>query len=293
MDITIVGAGSLGSLLGGFLERAHDVTLVGREPHVSAIIRDGLTVSGIQSFSVDPHATTAVPDSTDLAVVAVKSYDTATVATQLADSTVDTCLSVQNGMGNEETLSAELDCPVLAGTCTYGARRETSGTVTYTGEGTVTLGPRTGGESEIGQRIGQAFGQAGISTTVSGAMPTKQWEKLAVNAAINATTALARVENGLLAEGPGWEIATEAASEVARVARTQGIELPDERALELTRQVITDTSGNRSSMCQDIDASNRTEIDSINGYVVDMAENPVPVNRTLTNLIRTWEQSHT
>jgi 2-dehydropantoate 2-reductase len=292
MDITIVGAGSLGSLLGGFLARAHDVTLVGREPHVSAVTRDGLTVSGMQPFNVRPRATTAIPDSTDLAVVAVKSYDTSTVETQLADATVDACLSVQNGMGNEETLSSELDCPVLAGICTYGARRETPGTVTYTGEGTVTLGPRTGGESKISQRIGQAFEQAGIATEVSGSMPTKQWEKLAVNAAINAATALARVENGRLGEGPGWEIAREAASEVARVARTQGIELPDERALALTRQVITDTARNCSSMYQDVDAGNKTEIDAINGYVVEIAENAVPVNRTLTDLIRTWEQSH-
>ncbi|WP_254272561.1 ketopantoate reductase family protein [Haloarcula marina] len=289
MDIAVVGAGSLGSLLGGMLAREHDVTLVGREPHVGTVQREGLDVVGVESFRVDPAARTDVPDSADLAIVAVKSGDTAAAADALADCALDACLSVQNGIGNEETLAASLSCPVLAGTCTYGARLDGPGRVDFTGRGEVVLGPRAGGESAIADEVGAAFRAAGVETTVAADMPTRLWEKLAVNAAVNATTALARVENGALADGPGRELAADAARETARVARKAGIDLSDDRAVSLTERVVRDTAANRSSMLQDVAAGRRTEIDAINGYVADRAAGRAPVNETLTRLIRLWE----
>jgi 2-dehydropantoate 2-reductase len=289
MHIAVVGAGSLGSLLGGVLAREHDVTLVGREPHVARVDSDGLHVTGIENFHVEPAARTDPPERADLAVVAVKSYDTAATAEQLVECDLDACLSVQNGMGNEEALAAELDCPVLAGTCTYGARLDGPGTVAFTGRGEVVLGAREGGESAAAERVGEAFQSAGVETTVAADMPRRLWEKLAVNAAINAATALSRVQNGALVEGPGGSLAADAARETARVAREQGIALSDERAVALTRQVIHDTAANRSSMLQDVESGRRTEIDAINGYVVRAADTPVPVNATLARLVRTWE----
>ncbi len=288
MDIAVVGAGSLGSLLGGLLAREHDVTLVGRDPHMKRVDADGLRVTGTEQFHVSPAARTDIPGSADLAVVAVKSYDTDSVAAQLADCDIEACCSVQNGMGNEGTLADALSCPVLAGTCTYGARLDEAGTVAFTGRGTVALGAREGGESAVAERVGTAFAAAGVETTVATDMPTRLWEKLAVNAAVNATTALARVENGALESGPGADLAADAARETARVAREQGVDLPEERAVSLTRQVVRDTAANRSSMLADVAAGRRTEIEAINGYVLAQADGPVPVNETLTSLVRTW-----
>ena len=292
MDIAVVGAGSLGSLLGGLLARTHDVTLVGREPHVGQVASEGLDVVGVEQFHVCPDGRTDCPADADLAVVAVKSDDTETVADQLADCSLGACLSVQNGMGNEATLAARITCPVLAGTCTYGARLDGPGTVAFTGRGEVALGPRDGGHSEPARRVGTAFRQAGVETTVATNMPVRLWEKLAVNTAINAVTALSRVENGALADGPAAELAADAARETARVARERGIDLSDAAAIDRSRQVVRDTAPNRSSMLQDVAAGKRTEIDALNGYVVDVAERPVPVNETLTRLVRTWERAH-
>ncbi|WP_324665166.1 ketopantoate reductase family protein [Haloarcula sediminis] len=291
MHIAVVGAGSLGSLLGGLLAPEHDVTLVGRDPHMRQVADEGLSVTGVEAFRIHPAARTDVPDAADLAVVAVKSGDTAAVADQLVDCDLDACLSVQNGMGNEATLADALDCPVLAGTCTYGARLDEPGTVAFTGRGEVVLGARGGGASETADRVGAALADAGVETAVAADMPTRLWAKLAVNAAINAVTALARVENGALADGPGAAVAADAARETARVAREQGVDLTDERAVELTRQVVRDTAANRSSMLQDIESGRPTEIDAINGYVVRAADDPVPVNETLARLVRTWERA--
>lgn len=290
MDISIFGAGSLGSLVGGLLAESHDVTLVGREPHVSAIEESGLSITGEFDRVVHPSATTNAPGRADLVVVTVKSFDTTTAARALIGTDMKGVLSLQNGMGNEDDLQRILDAPVLAGTCTYGARLVEPGVVECTGKGDVVLGPADGGRSDFADWVGEAFDDSGIETTVADDMPTRLWEKLAVNAGINAPTALARVPNGELVDGPGAETSAAAARETARVAQSAGVDLAESTAVERTREVADATAANTSSMQQDVLADKRTEIDAINGYVVDQATEPMPVNATLTGLIRAWER---
>jgi 2-dehydropantoate 2-reductase len=311
MEIVVFGAGSLGSLVGGLLAREHAVTLVGHDPHVAAVRDSGLRVGGQFDFAVGPAATTDGTDlAADLAVVTVKTFDTGSAAEALATGEFDAALSLQNGMGNEATLSRVLDCTVLAGTATYGAVLQAPGIVECTGRGEVVLGPRDGVSAETAaesatestaetaaDRVGEAFSTAGIETTVTNDMPRRLWEKLAVNAAINATTALARVENGAVRDGPAREVAADAARETARVARAEGIELSDAEAVRAVERVAEATAANTSSMHQDVLAGRRTEVAAINGSVCERAreaEPPLsaPVNRTLTNLLRAWEADH-
>ena len=286
MDVVVFGAGSLGSLLGGLLARVHDVTLVGRPPHVERIRERGLRVTGAVETTVRPDARTDPPASADLALVTVKAYDTADAARALADCELNCALSLQNGLGNERTLATALDAPVLAGTCTYGARQSTAGEVACTGVGTVVLGAREGGRSPVADRVGRAFEEADVVTRVAENMPRRLWEKLAVNAGINAPTALARVPNGALRDGAG-DVTRAAAREVAAAARDEGVDLSDETAVEAVERVASATADNRSSMLQDVEQGRRTEVDSINGVV---AGPDAPVNRTLTALLRAWER---
>jgi len=289
--VLVVGAGSLGSLVGGLLARRHDVVLVGRDPHVSAVETDGLHVEGAVETTVRPEATTTVPGGRfDLAVVTVKAYDTDAAATALADRSVGAVVSLQNGLGNEERLASTLTCPVLAGTCTYGARLVEPGRVACTGLGEVALGARGGGASATADEVGAAFTAAGVETTVAPDMPRRLWTKLAVNAGINAVTALARVPNGALVDGPAAGTAHTAARETARVARGAGVDLPDDRATERLATVAETTATNVSSMRADVEAGDRTEVDAIHGAIIDRADGSVPVNETLAALVRAWER---
>lgn len=292
LRVLVFGAGSLGSLIGGLLARTHDVTLVGRDPHVAAVRAEGLRVTGELDASVSPAAAPDVPAGAyDLALVTVKAGDTPAAAAALSRPDVDVAMacSLQNGLGNEETLADALACPVLAGTCTYGARLDEPGVVACTGVGEVAFGPREGGESARAARVGAAFRAAGIETTVAADMPRRLWAKLAVNAGINAVTALARVPNGALVDGPAAATAEEAARETARVARAQGVDLDADAAAAAVADVAETTAANTSSMRGDVEAGQRTEVDAINGAVVDRATEPVPVNETLARLVRAWE----
>ncbi|ELZ87198.1 2-dehydropantoate 2-reductase [Haloferax elongans ATCC BAA-1513] len=293
MRILVFGAGSLGTLIGGLLASVHDVTLVARDPHASRVAEAGLDIVGAESRHVSPDATTVqTGHDADLALVTVKSFDTDAAAESLAECDVDAVLSLQNGL-TEETLESALNVPVLAGTATYGARLVDPGRVECTGIGRVVLGALGGGPSPLAERVGKAFRDADINTLVASDMPRRRWEKLAVNAGINAVTALARVENGALASDDAHDVAHLAARETARVARLEGVRLPNRVARDAIDRVVEKTAANRSSMLQDVDAGKRTEVDAINGAVVDSATRhnfEVPTNRTLTALLRAWER---
>lgn len=300
MDVVVFGAGSLGSLVGGVLAREHAVTLVGRDPHVAAIRESGLHIVGDIEAHVHPRATTDAGGEAgsgglgaDLAVVTVKAFDTDAAARTLSTGQFRATLSLQNGLGNEETLAAHLDCPVLAGTATYGAVLTEPGVVECTGVGEITLGPREGGRSELAQEVGAAFGAAGLETTVAEDVPRRLWRKLAVNAGINGVTALARVENGAVLDGDAGDLARAAATETARVARAEGVALSTAEAVTALEAVAGATRANTSSTLQDVEAGRRTEVDALNGAVVERGERhgvETSVNRTIAGLIRAWER---
>ncbi|WP_058367549.1 ketopantoate reductase family protein [Haloparvum sedimenti] len=292
MEILVFGAGSLGSLVGGLLARAHDVTLVGRDPHMRRVREDGLRVEGAVEAHTHPRALTDGTDrAADLAVVTTKAYDTDAAARALATGEYDAVLSLQNGL-TEERLVAGLDAFVLAGTATYGARLREPGRVECTGVGEVLIGPLSGGVDRTARRTAEAFADAGIDARAVGDMPRRRFEKLAVNAGINAPTALADLDNGALVDGPARSVAAEAAREVARVARAEGVALSEADAVAALEDVADATAANHSSMRQDLTAERRTEVDAIYGAVeerADAAALPVPTCRTLAALIRAWE----
>lgn len=294
MELLVVGAGSLGSLLGGLLARAHDVTLLGRDPHMARVAEAGLEIVGLVDEVVHPAAVTDVSGcEADVALVTTKSYDTAAAAQTLAAADVGAVCSLQNGLGNEETLADALACPVLGGSATYGADLEAPGRVRFTGEGTVTVGAFDGGEAVVDDLV-DAFVGAGVNAEATEDIRETLWRKVAINAAINPTTALTRRRNRAVGEAPLASTAAAAARETAAVAREGGVDLDDEAVVETVLEVAEATGSNRSSMLQDVLAGTRTEIEAINGAVVRRAEDAaVPVNATLTALVRSLEERET
>jgi 2-dehydropantoate 2-reductase len=300
MRIVVSGAGSLGSLLGGLLQAdGHDVTLVGRDPHVATVRAEGLRVETPEGVeTVHPAATT---DGTgldaDLALVTVKAFDTETAAADLATGTFDAICSLQNGMGNEATLADHVDCPVYAGTATYGAILHEPGRVECTGVGEIVVGFHEGGTGPEDDLLERALVDDRLVADAVDDMPRRLWEKLAVNAGINTVTALTRSENGDLLDGTANGLARDAARETARVARGHDVHLSNREAVAAVEDVSEATAANTSSMLQDVEDGRRTEVDAITGHVVDRAveirdaDVAVPVCATTTRLLRAWEEA--
>src|SRR6202022_394711 len=121
------GAGAVGSLLGARLAQAgSEGTLVGRQPHVEAVTRDGVRMVSAgkvsnQSVRAARPTIAEAGGPFDYVFLTVKGYDTLDAIEQLQPVLrPGTILGrFQNGGANEETIDAALpEQPLMAGSLT-------------------------------------------------------------------------------------------------------------------------------------------------------------------------------
>lgn len=301
MQITVVGAGAMGMLFGALLARGgNGVTLVDgrRADTVSAINRRGVTVEEPDGsrFTARLAAATNAADATaaDLFLVLVKTpYTEASLrpfAGRLPMGAL--VLSLQNGLGNEETIARTLGRRVSVGLGVTGHTCERTGTgaVRHRDSGPTIIGLPDGSRPSALEAAAAAFSAAGIGTRTTRHVRDHVWQKLLVNAGINALTALSELTNGELLSAP--ELATSArrlVAEAAAVARAERVALPEHDPYDLVRAVAAASPAARSTMLQDVAAGRVTEIDAINGAIVRLGERhgtDVTANRLVTALVR-------
>lgn len=303
MKVAIVGAGSIGSLWGAYLTLGGaDVTLVECNPALIAQIQSaGLIVRGVRGehrvpIKIAHDYTDSSPP--ELVMLCVKAYDTEKALAQHAGLFAEAgmALTMQNGLGNAEAIARHCGAAkVLAGTTTMGANLVQPGMINHAGEGETYLGEIRGGTSERIRRLAATWTAAGIPTRVSDNITALIWNKLAVNVAINALTALLRVRNGVLLEHDATrELMRAAVDETVAVAAGLDIGLDGVALRERAAEVARLTAANRSSMLMDVLSDKPTEIEFINGAIARLGrENgiPTPVNEVLTKLLSAVERT--
>lgn len=295
MKTCVLGAGALGSSIGGLLTEAGvEVHLVDTwKEHVSAMQRNGLllrepdTDRVIRVRATDDVRTLG---SVDLMIVLVKSYLTES-AIRSAKSLVgrDTViLSLQNGLGNEEIIAEVFGKDHVLGGITYaGGVLLAPGHVLTGRRGKLTyIGELDGRRTARADRIKELFDSAGIETIVADNISEKIWSKLLVNVAVGPLSVITGLPHAAMARVEDVVRCAEVAvAEAAEVARASGTFLAVEDPAQIWRLATQGLpAGHKSSMLQDIEKGSRTEIDFINGAVVRLAERcgvPAPVNRTL------------
>lgn len=300
MKICIIGAGSLGSAIGGKLaEDGHDVILVNRNrPHVDAINRTGLIMRthGVDR-TVRPRATTHAADAgiVDLAIVLVKSFHTreAMLAALPVVGPATTVLSLQNGLGHEEILAELVGKErVIAGKSYVGGQIIAPGHVIAGTDGKETIiGELDGSISARVTAIAGAFNRAGLTLVVSRNILGAMWDKLLVNVATGALSGITRLAYGELYRVPELEAcAIAAVREGMAVAKARGITLSISEPVDAWRKAAAGLPPEfKASMLQSIEKGSITEIDFINGAVVrggKAAGLPTPVNEALVACIK-------
>jgi 2-dehydropantoate 2-reductase len=232
--------------------------------------------------------------------VLVKTNDTAATIPTLKKilSSDGLILTLQNGIGNYETLNQEVPGQVLLGTTTMGAMTLGPGRFRHTGLGQTHFGESDGSIRDRTREIGAVLEKmkGGPVHVVDNAVGCV-WSKLIINAAINAPATLLKVRNGdLPARSGGKELIHAIVEECLTIVRAKGISLIFDNPEATVVTVCEGTAGNINSMFQDIRAGRRTEIDFINGAIATEAKNlgiSAPVNRTLSLLIKALEASST
>ena len=208
MNITVIGAGAMGSLFGTLLAEAGEtVTLLDiRRDHVDAVNASGLSIEKADARRIVPIQATTDPDrvgKTDLSIVFVKSPQTAAAAETAARLSGNTglVLTLQNGMGNTDILAETIEpSQVIAGTTSHGATFLGPGTIRHAGEGDTVIGPWSIAGTTGAEKVAEVFNRANIVTRVVVDVRTVLWEKLLINVGINAVTALAGIKNGQILE---------------------------------------------------------------------------------------------
>jgi 2-dehydropantoate 2-reductase len=302
MKTVIMGAGAMGSLFGGLLALSgEEVWLVDiREDHIQALGSPGLIVEeGGKKQTIPVHATKEVTSigKADLVLFFVKAYHTEkAVSDALVLQKEDTVfLTLQNGLGNEETICKRVDPrKVILGVTNHGATLLGPGCIRHAGWGKTYIGELDGKVTDRVTQFAQVFTRAGIETEVSSNIQGLVWNKLFINVGINAVGALTGLKNGHLLDYPETLRLMEAlVSEAIAVARKKGI-LIEGNPIQKVKAVAEATRENRCSMGQDFDNRRKTEIDVINGAVVREAERlgiPVPYNQMITDLVKVIEKN--
>lgn len=294
MNILIIGTGALACLFAARLTQAgQHVSMLGTwQAGLDALRENGVRLVDAngheQIFKVhatdDPQACAG----TKYAIVLVKAWQTERASHQLQACLADDglALTLQNGLGNYETLTQSLGLNRVAlGSTTTGATLLGPGLVKAGGEGVISIGRK----QDIGP-LEAALRFAKFNVQVVDNPQSLIWGKLIINAAINPLTALLKIPNGELLERPSARALMEAlAQEAANAAYAENINLPFDDPVAAVEEVARKTAANHSSMLQDVLRGAPTEIDAICGAVVGFAEKHkigAPANWMCWQLVR-------
>jgi 2-dehydropantoate 2-reductase len=315
MKVGIIGAGAMGSLLGFYLSAAAEVWLLDSwQAQVDAINTAGLRRELGESAELrHPRAASnpATIGACDVVLVLVKAHQTRWAAEQArrlrkpaagqtdpatssqhADhpfaSAGTLVVTLQNGVGNREMLASVLgSVRVGQGVTALGATLLAPGRVRHAGQGPTVFAsaPDPAGMAALAE----LFNACGLPAELTDDLDALVWNKLLVNAGINALTALLRVPNRALVSVPqARTLLEQAVAETAAIAQAHGVVVQPSEAQARVLAVAVATGDNRSSMLQDVLRGSPSEIATINGAVVREGQRlgiPTPVNALLTALV--------
>ena len=304
MKIVIIGAGAMGCLYGAYLSEKNEVTMLDvYEPQVDAINKNGITIVEPDGTERQYKKVCAMKSGTcesvaDLVVVFVKSiYSENALEENKALFGPDTVvMTLQNGAGNDRKIAKYVSKEnIVIGTSKHNSVNLGGGKVSHTGAGITTIGSNLG-RIEALSKIEEVLSQSGFETEVSDDIQRIIWSKLFVNLSINTFTAITRAPIGFMIENQyAWDFAEKMICEAVDVAEADGTHFSYMEVLNMVHHVCENLEKGYSSMYQDVTRGIPTEIDAINGAIVQQAKLynvPAPYNTLIVDLIHAIEGAY-
>jgi len=302
--VTIVGAGAMGCLFAARIaEQGSPVTLVDvDEARLGAIARDGITLTddeGARVIRVAVATAAQAAGPVDLLMLFTKGVHSAAATRSVAHlaDTAPVALTLQNGIGNAELLAATFGADrVLMGTAHVPSDLSGPASVATHGFGFVELGGFTPEGYEHALAAVDLLNRAGFGASMAHDVNAAVWEKVAFNAALNATAMICEVANAGMNNEPGRRLAFSVVDEAVAVAAARGIPLDGARIRSTIDAALREHAHHKASMLQDREHGRATEIETINGAIGREGARlgvPTPVCDTLSDLVRIIERSRT
>ncbi|MGG6309910.1 ketopantoate reductase family protein [Paenibacillus macerans] len=303
MNIEIIGAGALGLLFGGKLAAAGErVRFWTRTPEQAALLK----TQGISLTEADGRSrfiegicfdTAYMEENGELERKSEAEWLLITTKQRHIDDNLLSFLRglagrqtkavcFQNGVGHLNRVQQALpERLVFAAITTEGAKRTDGRSVIHAGFGETNIGiywnrnqsgkvvqeTETEASRLTGESLVKMLGTAGFAAFLSKDIDREIYRKLLINAVINPLTALWRVDNGQLLENAERKaLLRQLCDEGISIYRAHGIPC-DEDMYDQIVAICRATSTNVSSMLKDVQQGTPTEIDFINGRLVEMA----------------------
>ena len=314
MSILIYGGGAVGlGLASCLLKSGQQVDIIAREATKLCLEKDGLARTGIfgeyhaapRTFGCVTELDSLQEGPYDAVLVCTKSYDSLTAAQDIAQHPEildknSKIILFQNGWGNAEIFAHQLpdediyNARVITGFC---RPQQNQVDITVHVEA-IHVGSIFGaGLAEV-ENICQGISQGGISCEITPEIEKDLWAKLLFNCALNPLGAIFNVPYGTLAEQEYTKgIMNGVIAEIFKVMEAAGYQThwPDAGAYQeaFYSRIVPLAAKHKSSTLQDIHAGKKTEIDALNGAIMQLGLEhgiAVPSNTMLWNMIKFMEQ---
>lgn len=316
MQILIYGGGAVGLGLASFLIKGKaQVDILARKNTAEALCSKGLIRTGIfGDFSAKPdefgcyEKLGQIKQKTyDYILVCTKSFDSSQAAENLSKhknlmKPKAIIVLFQNGWGN-----AEKFLPFFENEKIYSARvitgfhRAKDNVVDITVHAdAIHIGSLFCSDVSEVQSLCKLISEGGLPCQTTEAIEKDLWAKMLYNCALNPLGAILDVPYGVLAQYQTTRtIMDEIIREIFKILQASGNKThwqkPDDFLKVFYERLVPDTAKHKSSTLQDITAKKKTEIDALNGSVIELAEKhkiAVPYNRTIYNLVKFLESQN-
>ena len=303
IKIIVLGAGALGSLIGGKIaESGVDVTLIGRPKHVEAMKERGLIIRGPRGTRTVEVKATDDPTKimgADTLIMTTKTKDSVDALNDVShlSSSLKLCLSLQNGLTKDEVLLQRYgQNKVIGATTTEGATLLNYGEIEQTITGITFFGTLSVDGDKIGadncEKMKNVFNNAGLRAEIVDDIKSAEWAKLIRMASGAALSILTRLEYHKILKN--FDISwcyIQLMRELSNIARADSVEVRDYSGMpvsSLTESPLEDAvmstvqSGKRIeesgmtrvkiSALQDVERGKKTEVEELLGYPLSIAK---------------------
>ncbi len=317
MKIAVIGAGAIGSVIGGLLSKAgEDVTLIGRKTHVDTINQNGLILDGESGeIVIQVKAAENLDFKPDLALLTVKAQDVVSSVRKVQVFLSGTqVVTMQNGVQSDDQVAGLLGKEnIISGVVIFNGQFLEPGKASYSipfSKTALLIGEPFGNKGNRLQSLSALLNKA-IATDISEDIRAAHWTKLLWNlqTAIPGVTGLSYQESyqspqirklvikltkeslkviesaGIkTVDVPGFPL--EPLKTMARVPLSISSSMVKDKAKSLGKQPIL------GSTLQSIKRGKSTEVDYLNGEIVNLGKKmgvPTPANSLMVELVHQVE----
>ena len=309
--VLIVGSGAVGAAMASIISERlpGTVSVLADGERFERYSRDGFIVNG-KTYHFPVISPVSTHSQFDLIIVAVKHHHLEEAIHQMKAhvGTNTTILSLMNGISSEEQLGAlfgagpgapdGVKLPPYAMILGIDAVRLGNET-RFASTGKIFFGEATNNKAALSPRVARIahfFDKAGLPYEIPENMLRALWFKFMINVGVNQASAILRAPYRLFQTNPEAKAVMETLQrEVIALSQAMGINLNEQDLANWEKTLAGLHPDNLTSMCQDVLANRKTEIEMFAGTVVELGKQhgiATPANEFVFNLIKAMEAAY-